>query len=125
RGGPEGREAGRLGARVLGLLALVSCSPPVQAEGTPSPAVPVVAAPEIAAPAAPAEDVAAEPAVALTDDPALQRAYAVLSRVPLVDGHNDLPWVIREHEAAAGDVAAYDLQGRAPGHTDLPRLREG
>lgn len=59
------------------------------------------------------------------EDPALQRARAVLARVPLIDGHNDLPWAIREHEAAPGDVAAYGLRGRSPGHTDLPRLREG
>jgi len=60
-----------------------------------------------------------------TADPALQRARAVLARVPLIDGHNDLPWAIRKHAAAAGDVAAYGLRGHTGGHTDLPRLREG
>jgi membrane dipeptidase len=59
------------------------------------------------------------------EDPALVRARALLSRVPLIDGHNDLPWTIREFAAAPGDVAAYDLRGRTPGHTDLPRLRAG
>ena len=59
------------------------------------------------------------------EDPALQRARAVLARVPLVDGHNDLPWTIREHPAAPGDVAVYDLRKATSGHTDLPRLREG
>lgn len=57
------------------------------------------------------------------DDPALRRAHAVLARVPLIDGHNDLPWTIREQ--AGGDVAAYELRGRTGGHTDLPRLRAG
>ncbi len=59
------------------------------------------------------------------EDPALLRARAVLARVPLIDGHNDLPWAIREHPAAPRDVAAYGLHHRTAGHTDLPRLREG
>lgn len=60
-------------------------------------------------------------------DPALERAQRLLERTILVDGHNDLPWAIREYEAAPGDVAAYDITGRAPedGQTDLPRLRQG
>nr|WP_272088926.1 dipeptidase [Nannocystis bainbridge] len=61
---------------------------------------------------------------ALADDP-LGRAHAVLARVPLIDGHNDLPWTIREYKQAPGDVAAYDLRAATPGHTDLPRLRAG
>lgn len=61
----------------------------------------------------------------MSDDPALVRARALLSRVPLIDGHNDLAWTIREFKAAPGDVAAYDLRGRTAGHTDLPRLRAG
>ncbi|WP_293251766.1 dipeptidase [Nannocystis sp.] len=61
----------------------------------------------------------------MSEDPALMRARALLSRVPLIDGHNDLAWTIREFKAAPGDVAAYDLRGRTAGHTDLPRLRAG
>jgi membrane dipeptidase len=49
----------------------------------------------------------------------------VLSGTPLVDGHNDLPWAIRENRSAPGDVAAYDLRSRTPGQTDIPRLRAG
>src|SRR5687767_2080945 len=49
----------------------------------------------------------------------------VLSRTPLVDGHNDLPWAIRESDQALGDAAAYDLRTETPGHTDIPRLRRG
>jgi membrane dipeptidase len=60
-----------------------------------------------------------------TDDPHLAAAYRVLSTTPLVDGHNDLPWVIRTYQEAPGDVHAYDLRRRTPGHTDLPRLRAG
>lgn len=61
----------------------------------------------------------------ISEDPALLRARAVLSRTPLIDGHNDLPWTIREFKAAPGDVAAYGLRGRTAGHTDLPRMRAG
>lgn len=57
-------------------------------------------------------------------DPALDRARAVLSATPLVDGHNDLPWAIRNARVPR-DVRAYGLEGRTEGHTDIPRLREG
>jgi membrane dipeptidase len=49
----------------------------------------------------------------------------VLRATPLIDGHNDLPWAIRESTAAPRDVDAYDLRKRTPGHTDLERLRQG
>ena len=56
-------------------------------------------------------------------DPHRQVAERVLRSTPLIDGHNDLPWLIRER--AGGDVEAYDLRRRTPGHTDLERLRAG
>jgi len=59
------------------------------------------------------------------DDPAMARALRVLAAHPVIDGHNDLPWAIRENEKAPRDVAAYDIRGRAPGDTDLARLRAG
>lgn len=55
----------------------------------------------------------------------LEIARKVLSTTPLIDGHNDLPWAIRENRAAPMDVAAYDLRSRTPGHTDIARLRSG
>ena len=58
-------------------------------------------------------------------DPALAHANALLSHTPLIDGHNDLPWVIREDSLHPGDVAAYDIRGRVHGQTDLPRIRTG
>ena len=58
-------------------------------------------------------------------DPYLARAAAVLARHPVFDGHNDLPWAVRENPSAPGDVAAYDLRTRTKGATDLARLREG
>lgn len=58
-------------------------------------------------------------------DAAMATARRVLRETPLVDGHNDLPWAIRESETAPFDVAAYDLRGHTAGHTDIPRLRAG
>ena len=59
-------------------------------------------------------------------DNALAAARALLSRTPLFDGHNDLPWVIRVDRSARGDVFAYDLNRLHEGaDTDIPRLREG
>jgi membrane dipeptidase len=55
----------------------------------------------------------------------LARAKRILRQTPLIDGHNDLPWRIREDSIARGNVDAYDLRRRTPGHTDLDRLRKG
>ena len=63
--------------------------------------------------------------VPATDDPHVEVAYRVLSTTPLIDGHNDLPWAIRDYDVAPMDVEAYDLRQRTPGHTDLERLRAG
>jgi membrane dipeptidase len=54
---------------------------------------------------------------------ALEQAKAVLQSTPLIDGHNDLPWVIRE--ATGGDVLAYDLASSKDRDTDIPKLRAG
>ncbi len=57
---------------------------------------------------------------------ALRKAVAVMEKLPFVDGHNDLPWVIRNDPIAKGDVAAYDLtRMHQDGDTDIPRLRAG
>ncbi len=60
-------------------------------------------------------------------DPALDHAKEILEKSILFDGHNDLPWTIRQYEAAPGDVDAYDIREKAPegGQTDIPRLRAG
>lgn len=79
-------------------------------------AVAVVAAPSLAC---------AQARVATQDDPHLAIAMRVLRSSPLIDGHNDLPWAIRESKTAPHDVEAYDLRGTVPGHTDLARLRAG
>ncbi|MBX3133552.1 MAG: dipeptidase [Gemmatimonadaceae bacterium] len=49
----------------------------------------------------------------------------VLRSTPLIDGHNDLPWAIREFRDAPHDVERYDLRTRTVGHTDIARLRAG
>jgi membrane dipeptidase len=65
-------------------------------------------------------DVAAQ-----SKDRALEHARKLLRSTPLIDGHNDLPWAIRESKKAPRDVAAYDLRTRTTGHTDLSRLAQG
>jgi membrane dipeptidase len=62
---------------------------------------------------------------ASTPDPYMARARRILSETPLIDGHNDLPWRIREDSIARGNVDAYDLRKRTPGQTDLDRLKKG
>lgn len=51
-----------------------------------------------------------------------RRIDALLTSTPLIDGHNDLAWAIREHGRG---LDGYDLTTRTPGHTDIPRLRAG
>ncbi len=54
----------------------------------------------------------------------LERARALHDRVPLIDGHNDLPWQYRQQFQRA--VSRLDIAQPQP-HlmTDIPRLREG
>lgn len=53
-------------------------------------------------------------------------ASAILRRAPLIDGHNDMPYVIHQHREARGDVAKWDAARRhAETDTDIPRLRAG
>ncbi|HEX5726688.1 MAG TPA: dipeptidase [Longimicrobiaceae bacterium] len=61
---------------------------------------------------------------AAQDDALLERARRLHRQVPMVDGHNDLPWEIRQK--AGLDLARLDFQGPQPRqHTDIPRLRAG
>jgi membrane dipeptidase len=55
----------------------------------------------------------------------MAKARRVLRTTPLIDGHNDLPWAIREASTAPHDVEAYDLRKKTVGHTDLARLKAG
>jgi membrane dipeptidase len=65
------------------------------------------------------------PPRAHADDAALLHAREFLKKHPLIDGHNDLPDVIREKGKPPRDVAAYDLAQPTAGDTDLARLRAG
>ena len=57
-------------------------------------------------------------------DQMLERARALHRRVPLIDGHNDLPWRYRELVDRA--ISKIDIDHHQPElHTDIPRLREG
>jgi membrane dipeptidase len=59
------------------------------------------------------------------EDAALKHARALLKTVPLIDGHNDLPWEIRASDSAPRDVQAYNLNLPTQGNTDIARLRAG
>jgi membrane dipeptidase len=65
------------------------------------------------------------PVKPLSPEAALAHAKEILSSTPLIDGHNDLPWAIRENKAAPGDVDAYDLRKHTPHQTDIARMRAG
>jgi membrane dipeptidase len=58
----------------------------------------------------------------------IARAERVLTRTPIIDGHNDLPWEIRDgHRAAveAVDLTADTSRIEPPLQTDLPRMAKG
>ncbi len=54
----------------------------------------------------------------------LARARALHKRTPVIDGHNDYPWALREN--AGRDLAKLDIKKPQPTlMTDIPRLRTG
>jgi membrane dipeptidase len=59
-------------------------------------------------------------------DAAYAKALALLDRIPLIDGHNDLPYVVRLDRSAKGDLGVYDLGKVHPEtDTDIPRMQAG
>lgn len=70
--------------------------------------------------------VLAGPTVAQTQ-PQEARVMQILKRTPLVDGHNDLPWALRQ--GFGNDPYGVDLNANLSTstrlHTDIPRLRAG
>jgi membrane dipeptidase len=62
---------------------------------------------------------------ATADDPALlDRAHKLVKDVPLIDGHNDLCWAMREN--AGYDFDKMDIKLPQPKlHTDIPKVRAG
>jgi membrane dipeptidase len=66
------------------------------------------------------------PSLAPAQDAHMEKARRVLQAVPLVDGHNDLPWYIRnDFTQAPLDIEKYDLRRPTSGNTDLARLQRG
>ncbi len=73
------------------------------------------------------------PFAAQAGDDYAHRVAQVLAQTPLIDGHNDLPWELRERFKS--DFANVDLgadtthlavsAGQTPLMTDIPRLRQG
>lgn len=66
---------------------------------------------------------AAQPTAAI--DPRVDR---ILAAVPLIDGHNDLPWEYRErvkNQLAKIDIGQDQSKLEKPLHTDIARLRAG
>ncbi|HEV2082102.1 MAG TPA: dipeptidase [Brevundimonas sp.] len=62
-----------------------------------------------------------------TDAQLQERARRVMQRTPLIDGHNDLPWALRENHDSdpyAVDLAT-NLDASTDLHTDIPRLKAG
>jgi membrane dipeptidase len=54
----------------------------------------------------------------------IEAARSLLASSAILDGHNDLPWALRED--AQGDPALVDIASHVPyTHTDLPRLAAG
>ena len=57
-------------------------------------------------------------------DPLLDRAKRLLAEVPVIDGHNDYPWEVREK--GAHDLNAFDITRPQPKlMTDFARLKAG
>lgn len=66
------------------------------------------------------------PAGALAQD-GEARAREILRTTPLIDGHNDLPWALRQgfgNDPHAVDLTT-NLEASTSLHTDIPRLRAG
>jgi len=75
--------------------------------------------------------VLAGPALAQTqsgsDAAGQERVMQILRRTPLIDGHNDLPWALRQgfgNDPYRVDLAT-NLAATTRLHTDIPRLRAG
>jgi membrane dipeptidase len=64
-------------------------------------------------------------AITTNAQPAVDR---ILKEVPLIDGHNDLPWEYRQrtkNQLAKIDIRQDQSKLEKPLHTDIPRLRQG
>lgn len=58
----------------------------------------------------------------------LTRARSLLAKSPVIDGHNDVPWKVREQLKGRLDGFAFERlpdDQRAKWHTDIARMRDG
>ncbi len=70
--------------------------------------------------------VVALPAFAQAPDPYVARVKRLLATTPIIDGHNDVPWEIRENREKPRDVDHFDLRTNLKNQdTDLARLKQG
>ncbi|HET9352591.1 MAG TPA: membrane dipeptidase, partial [Sphingomicrobium sp.] len=54
------------------------------------------------------------------------RIDRVLKKTPLIDGHNDLPWALRQdHKQSVEGLESGTNQREKPLHTDMQRMRAG
>jgi membrane dipeptidase len=53
------------------------------------------------------------------------RTKHVLSTTPLIDGHNDLPYIIRIELYGKMYDGGFNLNDKLLGHTDIQRMRKG
>jgi membrane dipeptidase len=69
----------------------------------------------------------AVPAVAEPIDPKVKaRIDRILKRTPLIDGHNDLPWALREDfQSSVEGLEAGSDRRTPPLMTDIARMRAG
>jgi membrane dipeptidase len=64
-------------------------------------------------------------ATALAQNDLVTRARALHKQSPLIDGHNDYPWALRDLDPGR-DFAKADITGSVPKlMTDIPRLKQG
>ena len=68
----------------------------------------------------------AVPARAQIDPATKARIDRILKSTPLIDGHNDVPWELREnHKSSVEGLAANSDKRPSPMMTDMARLRQG
>lgn len=57
------------------------------------------------------------------DSSSLERAKHLLESTPLIDGHNDFPYLLRQQ--LRHKIYDYDLSGNLGSHTSIPKMRKG
>lgn len=66
------------------------------------------------------------PVFAQAPDPYLARVRKLLATTPIIDGHNDVPWEIRENKEMPRDVDHFDLRTDLKKQdTDFARMKKG